>query len=353
MRHAPHPPFFRPVATALSLWLASTAGTAARADAIVAADARPARVTVFWENDGGYYKPNHGTDRHYTNGTGIAVSLQPRWVDDLAAGLGLPADGTAAGLALTQQIFTPDDIEERVPDPDDRPYAGYLFVSGFLQRQTGNHLDHLRLDLGVVGPSSLAEPIQEWVHDFTNADDPTGWDAQLGDEFAAQLTYRRRYRYDLPDLTLFNRNLASQLIPYGELRLGSVYRSVGLGLGARIGVNLPDDFGPSHLTDLGAFTAPPDPDAPRWSGYLYGRALGRYHEWNTFIEGSNRRDPSPSVSLVPFTGEVQAGLAIARRLGDTGRFEFNYSQVFMTESFREQDAADSYASFALTLRFTF
>ena len=312
---------------------------------------RPVRLTLHWENDGGWYKPNRDTDRHYTNGTGLSVSFQPGWLERSLGGGG--PQSTAAGLTVGQLLFTPDDITVENPGPDDHPYASYFYVGGFVQREQAGALDHLQVDVGMIGPSTRGEQVQEWVHRVTGSPDPEGWDAQLGDEFTYQLTYRRRHRVELATFGAWGRDGAVQLIPSAELRLGNVYRSAGLGVVGRVGFNLPDDYGPSMLRDIGSFTSPDfATSGSGWWGYGFVGLSGRYNEWNTFIEGSNRRDPSPSVSLVPWTGELQVGAVLGFR---GGRHDFTgmYSQVFLTDTFREQTTRDAHASWTLSWTYRF
>ncbi len=311
-----------------------------------------ASLTLFYENDGTFLKPNHYTDRHYTSGQGFAVMWHDPAGDRLARALNLDADGTALGLTVVQQMFTPNNIDNPVPDPNDRPYAGYLYVGGFWQRHRGNVFDHVELDLGVVGPSSLAEPLQEWVHDVTDSPDPN-WDGQLGDELAVNLAYRRKWRLDLgpamSDAGTMPEDFRWQLIPEVGLDVGTVYRRAHVGATLRGGINLPDDFGPGRLTDAGSATGRP---LRGFSAYGFAQAIGRYNEWNTFIEGSYSRNPSPSVSLVPFTAELSLGFAIEWRRGNWV-FQTAYRQTLLTDEFKEQIPTNTIASVALRAIYEF
>ncbi|PKN46640.1 MAG: hypothetical protein CVU63_07325, partial [Deltaproteobacteria bacterium HGW-Deltaproteobacteria-20] len=72
-------------------------------------------------------------------------------------------------------------------------YAGYLFGTVALSADTGTRLDTVALDLGVVGPPSLAEQTQKLVHEFIG-DDPNGWSTQLGTEVAFRLVYEQSHK---------------------------------------------------------------------------------------------------------------------------------------------------------------
>ncbi|MEO0514698.1 MAG: lipid A deacylase LpxR family protein [Planctomycetota bacterium] len=316
---------------------------------------RPLSLTLYFENDGTFTRPNHNSDRHYTSGQGFAIAHHQNGGDAIADWLGLPADGTAVGLTLVQQIFTPDNIGLAVPDPDDRPYAGYLYLGGYWQREKDNVFDHVELDLGVVGPSSQAEAAQEWIHDVFDETDPN-WTTQLGDEFAYNLALRRKWRIDLfVDAVPENQSVfqpqawGMQLIPEVGLDVGNVYRRAHTGATLRFGFNLPDDFGAGRLVDPASATGRP---VQGLSTYVFGRAIGRYVEWNTFIEGSNERNPSPSVSLEPWQGEVGGGFAVDWRRGNW-TFNATYQQLFFSRAFEEQATDNGLGAIALRAMYEF
>lgn len=310
-----------------------------------AADA-PFRLTLYWENDSTFLQENHRTDRHYTSGVGASLAMQPAWADGLAEALGLQADATAAGVMFGHEIYTPDDLLINPPNATDRPYAGYLYGGLFWQRERHHHLDHAQLDLGVVGPSARAEEVQKWIHNNFAGDEPQGWDSQLADEFAAQFSYRRKYRYDLPGFDASTTDWAHQVLPYAELNLGTVHRNIAAGATYRLGVRLPDDFGPDRFRDIGSFTSDPDDEPLGWSAYGFARAAVRYVQWNTFLDGNYDQNPSPQVSRLPWVAEAQAGIALNYRV-QAHRFGLIYSQTWFSHEFRAQQADDSIGQLTL------
>lgn len=342
---------------AASAWDASEAG-ASRAETQwleAETEPQPASLTLYFENDGSFVGPRSNSDRHYTSGQGLSVAWHENGGNDIADALNLPSDGTAVGLTLVQQIFTPDGIGDVVLDPDDRPYAGFLFLGGFWQREYQDVFDHVQLDIGVVGPSSLGEQAQEWIHDLIDDTDPN-WIDQLGDEFAFNLTLRRKWRLDLWEQAVAGESSSFspqtwglQLIPEVGVDVGNVYRRANAGGTLRFGFNLPDDFGPPRLMDPGSATGGP---VEGLSTYVFARGLGRYVEWNTFIEGSNERDPSQSVSLQPWVGEIGGGFAVDWRRGNWS-LSAAYQQTYLSQEFEEQTTDDSFGSIALRARYEF
>src|SRR5206468_1426931 len=111
-------------------------------------------------------------------------------LDDALATLFGPAR-SRWGFALGQNMYTPINKRRRDPDPRDQPYAGYLYGEVSLDRRTETTLDRFSLQLGVVGPSSLARQSQDIVHALINDRQSRGWRYQLHDEPVFNLGYSR------------------------------------------------------------------------------------------------------------------------------------------------------------------
>ena len=322
-----------------------------QAQAFAAPAAPRPTLSLYFENDGSFVRPNGATDRHYTSGEGFSVGWRGAG-RGLVDRLGLPPEtGTALGLVLAQQIFTPDNIGLPA-DPDDRSYAGYLYLGGFWQIQQDNVFDHVQLDLGVIGPSSLAELAQESVHDFFDEPDPDFSD-QLDDEATVNLTLRRRWRLDVGSSQLGSRRLDWQLIPRVETDLGTVYRRVSAGALVRVGFNLPDDFGPARMLDLGSEINEPFGGRPSGiSTYVFGQAVGRYVGFNAFLDGGRERDPDRTVDRIPWLGEFSAGFAVEWKRHNLS-WRVAYTQTLTTREFEAQDGADTVGAIALRLIYEF
>lgn len=353
------PPFLMAWMAGCPMLLAQA--TPPEAEAPRSDDRRPS-VYAIWDNDGGVFKVGHREDKHYTNGVVFGLSHHPQWADDLASrvpdfggGFG-EGPATAAGYFLGQQMFTPDDIEQTAVIEDDRPYAGYSFIGAYWQRASQNRaqankprhdtLDHVQLELGVIGDWSYAGDIQKWVHDRYGGDEPRGWDNQLDNEVTVQTYLRRKWRLPLNPVELGDTSrIDVEFIPHVGVALGTVHRNVEAAGTIRAGFNLPNDFGPARISDLPAATGA----ASRgWSFYGFGQLLGRAVEYNHFLEGSDFQDEIHTVEEEPFVGEATVGVAIGYR-GDTWEAAVRYSQTFLTEAFEAQSGRDDYATLGISL----
>ncbi len=290
-------------------------------------------ISIYLENDSRRFKPNHATDRHYTHGTKFVYLTQPdwQWLDDFSqwhfADANQPAD-TAVGFFLGQNIYTPDYVDKPARrSDDDMVFAGWLYTGMFAQRATDNMLDHLELSIGVIGPSSKAQQVQKAIHDAV------GWDDQLGDEFAVDLTFMRKQRLQSG---WFKPTEQTDFITEYGFTVGSVHRHLQAGVTFRYGFNLGSTFGPARMA-LPSGISTLRKDETTQSIYLFARASGKAIEHNRFLTG---------LDAEPLMAEFQVGIVHQFKTVELG-----YSQTFFTQEFEEQSGKDSFGAFTLSWKF--
>ena len=307
-------------------------------------------ISIQFENDffGG------GTDEHFSHGTRVECLTRPiQWITDAADKLpwfsferaqDRPEDAVKgrASLSIGQSIYTPQDTAARQLIPEDRPYAGWLYLGfGLVANQGSKRYDKLELEIGVVGPCSFAEDVQTFWHSLFGLPVPQGWDNQLDNELGVVLYYERARRFDRRD-TLFG--LEFDVIPYFGGSLGNVFTYAASGFTFRLGSHLDKDFGPPRIR----------PSLPGgvyfrlqkdFTWYLFAGLGGRAVLHNIFLDGNTFSD-SNSVDKKPFVGDLQAGLA-----AQWGRFRFSYTQIFRTKEFDGQDSADIFGALSLAYHF--
>lgn len=287
-----------------------------------------------------------GTDHGYTNGFRAAwlssEKNNPDWLNDAANFLPLDTGGNKrVSVALGQSIFTPDNLQLNPPDPNDRPYAGWLYTSLGVVSDTGKTLDNVQLTVGVVGPSSGAEHTQKFVHRLINDEQPRGWDSQLKDEPGIMLTYERKWR-GLYEAEAFG--LGADVVPHVGANFGNINTSAAIGTTLRLGYDLPADYGPPRIRPSlpgSDFFIP----TKELSGYLFTTVEGRAVARDIFLDGNTFRD-SPSVDKENLVGSLQIGAAIT--YGDA---RLSYTQVFMTKQYKTEAQPDQFGSLALSYRF--
>jgi hypothetical protein len=210
-----------------------------------------------------------------------------------------PETESVVRLRLGQLMFVPVDIARKIPDPRDRPYAGWLHAGIAAERMTLDPDESRRhdrrslveLDLGIIGPSSLSDEVQTNWHDFWGLTPPNGWDAQLQDEPALLFSVQRDRRLAYVPVGEAH---AWDLAGHVDWSLGNLKTEAVVGGALRFGKNLPRDFV--------LRTAP----AGAGGGSLFTFADLRYVAQDLFLDGNTWRD-GPSVDKRPLVGEFGVG----------------------------------------------
>lgn len=246
-------------------------------------------------------------------------------------------------------MYTPGDITIPQLIVDDRPYAGWLYMGLALHNKNERWLDTIEINVGVVGPASLAEQAQTWVHEIVNADEPRGWDNQIENEPAINLIWERKYKVFRLDL---GNRFGIDNISHAGMSLGTVFTYGNVGTQVRLGWNLPSDFGSATIRMAGDTDAPTSVYDPRfdgkrpWGFHIYAGAEGRGIARDAFLDGNLYRD-SHSVEKKNFVGDFVAGASLIM-----GRWKLSYSNVTRTKTFKGQSTSNhSFGSFNVTFSY--
>jgi len=289
----------------------------------------------------------YNADRHYTNGVHLSwladAGAEPQWATDAARRLPLFADSEdlRVELALGQNMYTPRDIRRRETPPDDRPYAGWLYGTVGIIAETRQHLDQLQVGLGVVGPASLGEQTQKFVHTYVGSPEPQGWDSQIRNEPTLQAAFQRSWRYrtatGLPGFDM-------DAIPHAGANVGNALTYANGGLMLRLGYNIPKDYGPPRIQPSLPGSGYFEPIG-QFGFYVFagvdGRAVGR----NIFLDGNLLAD-SRNVEKRPLVGDVQLGVAVVW-LG----VRMAYTHVRRSQEFDGQEQPDRFGALSISYRF--
>ena len=324
-------------------------------------DSGPQTVTMLFEND-----LFGDTDQQYTNGfklnwmspnlkaLGDAPAV-PGWLLHAVRGLNafehaLLGDSERAfnlGFTLGQLIFTPANTQAVQVVADDRPYAGWLFGGLTLVSKTDWVADTLDLQVGMIGPASLAEDAQRLVHELRGFDVPRGWQNQLSNEPAFLLYYERKWR--VVSGTLVS-HVGYDLITHAGLAAGTVMDYGAAGAELRLGWNLPRDFGTSLIRPGGDANAPSTVSGVaggRRGLGVYGFAAlgGRLVGRNIFLDG-NTFESSHSVDKKIPVGDLILGASLIY-----DGVKLSYAQVFRSREFDGQHRRHNFGSLSLSLSF--
>lgn len=276
-----------------------------------------------------------GEDRYYTNGFRIGWTRSegkvPPWLQSVADTLPFfvrrdDPGRLKAAIHLGQNMYTPEDIERATPDPEDRPYAGWLYLNFSMSEEHGDRLDRLQVTLGTVGPASLADRTQREVHSWSSAPEPQGWEHQIGNEPTLMVAYERQLRSRARRAP---NGWGADLTPHWGAAAGTPFTFANAGAIARVGRNLPRDYGPPRIGPAlsGSHTFE---SSARTGGYAFAGVDTRLMLYDLFLDGPVFRD-GPSVDKHPLVGELTAGFVF-----HVGGVRLGYTHVWRSREFSGQ-----------------
>lgn len=302
------------------------------------------------------------TDQHYTSGFKLSQSSPnlddfaddpclPAWVRSINRTLRFVDRGSYSGrnmiIALGQSIFTPRDSTATDVVKGDRPYAGWLYLGLGYNSRDAESMRSYEINIGFIGPASLARQSQSFVHDLRGFERFAGWNNQLRNELGLQIVYEEKRRYALWMGPV--RPRADFIGHYGA-SLGNVATYANLGAEMRAGVALPDDFGTSSIRPGGDNNAPLAAGDPRrgfGAAGVHGfvsfdvRAVAR----NIFLDGNTFTD-SHRVDKRYLVGDIAVGLAWRGRYG-----KIAYSYYVRSKEFYGQPQPQRFGSVTLSAEF--
>jgi lipid A 3-O-deacylase len=321
------------------------------------------------ENDAFNYlnKESERTDRYYTQGLRVAFTSPPvedrseldaglfSWfahngillrkpgMKDEARGVERPRRVLRVMHGFGQHMYTPENLTLTDPDPNDRPYGGWLYFSTGTMSYSQKELNSLEMQVGVVGPSARAGDAQDWYHEaILTIPKAQGWHNQLHDEPGINFNFERRWR---PVSFPATRNYLD-FTPGMTAAVGTVETSVGANGTLRAGWNLDGDFGPPRLrSGLASEFFYGD------SGfYFFAGGGARLVVRDVFLDGSTWVD-SPSVDKQWFVPEASAGFTGRLRFWDLFTLRGGYTYFWRDEEFRGQHGDSEFGAWSVGISF--
>lgn len=317
-------------------------------------EATAGTFSLFFEND-----LFGGTDANYTNGikfNWVSPDLTryrdsgriPSWALPMVKKLpfihrsGLQRN---VGLGIAQKIFTPRDTDASQLLEQDRPYAGWLYLSAAFHNKNLRRLDSMEVQLGVVGPAALGRQSQNGVHKIRGIEKANGWDNQLSNELGLVLVYEHKDRYID---RIKGTRLGADLITHYGVSLGNVFTYANAGVETRFGWNIPADFGTSLIRPGGEANAPVDSSDPwlsledRFSLYGFTALSARLVLRDIFLDGNSFAD-SHSVDKEYLIGDAIVGVGLT-----WDRWKLSYAQVFRSREFKQQPGHHNFGSISIS-----
>jgi len=293
-----------------------------------------------YKNEFGFKSDNdsylgQGSDRYYTNGLFInfrhALDQQK-----LREGLEKKTYELSAG----QKMYNP--YSGYAPDPalQDRPFAGYLYVEGAMNWFYSNEsILKASAQIGTTGKNSLAEDGQELLHRVVGFYDLEGWDYQIRNELAVNLSaqYSRLLTRTADNAVEFSFE--------GYANLGTTFSGAGAGILFRTG-NLNQLFN-SAYTDAVIGNNAKTKALVKREFFFYAKPQLNLVAYDATIQGSMFNNNSP----VTFD---QKPLVFAQQLGvdySSQRFTVDFGVIFKTKEVKSTARAHQWGSISMFYRF--
>ena len=296
------------------------------------------------QNENASISAGRPTDRFYVNGFRLGWTSPTTAVPDFLAVLGHTLWGAGqqrVAFDLTQQIYTPANTSLIRPNPYDRPYAGVLLGNFSLLNDSEDTRSVLTLSLGLVGPGSGGEAVQNGFHDAIGQRRPFGWNGQIQNTPAVQLLHERTWRLPLGTVA----GLETDALPSLTIGLGDLRDYIQTGVTFRLGQGLDSDYGVPRvrpgLSGGDVFT----PTRP-FAWYVFAGADGQVVGYDMLLQSRPFRG-GPHVSSVWDVAEMQGGFAV---MAYGMRLTFAY--VAQTQEFNGQTGGlHQFGSAAVSFRF--
>src|SRR5271165_710788 len=313
----------------------------------VVAQAQPAADAAgIWtlQDENSSISANKPSDRLYVNGLQLGWTSPTSHVPDFLESLGRTLWGGGeqrVGFDLSQQIYTPVNTSLVIPDPYDRPYAGLLLGNISLLSDSDDSRSVLTLSLGLVGPASGAEQLQNGFHSLIGQSHAMGWNAQIQNTPAVEVLHGRTWRLPLGTIAGFE----TDVLPSLTAGVGDVRVYVQTGIAFRFGQGLSSDFGVPRVRPGLSGSDPFVPTRP-FAWYVFAGADGQAVGYDLLLQSSPFRG-GPHVSTVWDVAELEGGFAV---MAYGMRLTFAY--VAQTHEFNGQAGGlHHFGSASLSIRF--
>ncbi len=253
-------------------------------------------------------------DNGYTNGMALSfghgpfenfsAEHMPQWLFWLTEDLyisTMPGKHRGIAHAIFQGMQTPENLSRSELIEDDVPYVGLLGWQCSLHAWDDQVSDQFSIQLGLVGPVSLADKTQTLVHAAFGADKPRGWDNQIDNELAFRIEAQRAWR-------LYQKQgdaLDYDIIGILSGGIGTLESSATAELAIRWGNNIMAGF-PTFSLQADRQINPLS--LSQKSDYYFFAGIGVTYIYNNIMINGNTFTDSHHLPLEHFFNELSAGL---------------------------------------------
>jgi hypothetical protein len=184
-------------------------------------------------------------------------------------------------LAVSQSIYTPEDLENPDPQPGDRPWAAWLFAGMGAAVETSARSRHeFEVQFGITGEEAGGKLVQRLWHELASSPEPKGWDHQFGPDAGLNVYYAFQHiLLESPD----GSRITWDFVPNARFATGTMMTYASIGGTIRFGRNITGfPYSLIHTHD----TRPSVARDRNFEIYGFVGADMRTVAYNYFLEGS-------------------------------------------------------------------
>lgn len=293
-----------------------------------------------FKNEFGFQSDNdaylfYGQDQYYTNG----LMIYFRRATDQSR-LNQKLEKFTYEISAGQKMFNPHSGSENLTQYQDRPFAGYLytgFKTGFFYKS--EELVKTGIELGTLGPNSLAEDAQKLLHKMVGFYEIEGWQYQIANALSANLSVQ------YSSLLHRSSNNRNDFILETYLQGGTSFTGAGLGISWRTG-NLNQLFHSAYTqasVGNGVKTVP----LVKRESFFYAKPQLSFVAYDATIQGSLLNSNSPlTYSPKPLVFVQQLGYMYS-----SDRFTFDFGLTFKSKELKSTALPHQYGSITMLYRF--
>ncbi|SEC90279.1 hypothetical protein SAMN04489761_3917 [Tenacibaculum sp. MAR_2009_124] len=247
-------------------------------------------------------------DRYYTNG----MFFNYRFISKDST---LQIAKKIFNIEVGHKIFTPFKAVVQSPEQHDRPFAGYLYGAlGIHHFFENNSFLKNSIEIGIIGPGSMAEELQNFIHDIYGFRRAIGWKYQIRNAFA--LNFKSSFGKTITKNTLNHFDVTW----INTANFGTVLTSISTGFHSRIGLKPLQ-----RIINSIAFNSSLNKKGSdlynEKEAFFYIKPQIEYVLYDATIQGSFLNTSSPiTYSAMPFVFTTEFGIRFT-----AGNFNFGYA----------------------------
>lgn len=273
-------------------------------------------------------------DRYYTNGLFIYYR---RAISPEKAGENV--EKKIYEISAGQKMYTPYWGQVPKKEDQDRPFAGYLYAgaaySVFYKKES---VLKTSIEIGTVGPNSLAQDAQKFLHKTVGFYTPAGWEYQIRNEMAVNLSG------NYSKLIHRSSDNAVDFSGQGSANLGTTFSGLGASILFRAG-KLNQLFNSAYHNAVIGDAKTKNLNSSEF--FFYAKPQLNVVAYDATIQGSLFKNNSPlTFGVKPVVFEQQFGVNYSSK-----RFTADFNIIFKTKEVKSVAKAQNYGGLSLYYRF--